>query len=113
MVEPLCKDVKINTKAGDFILFDSRTFHCSTKPTTPTLRVCTYICMLPEEKVANKVKEKRMKALENHRVTCHHPGDGFKTFPETPRYLDNREKFIKLIEKVNHCELDEEMKSLV
>lgn len=32
--EPLCNDVKINTKAGDFILFDSRLFHCNAKPTT-------------------------------------------------------------------------------
>ena len=39
--------LKINTEAGDFILFDSRTFHCNTVPTIESLRVCTYICMIP------------------------------------------------------------------
>ena len=31
--EPFINYEKINTKAGDFILFDSRTFHCNTVPT--------------------------------------------------------------------------------
>lgn len=48
---PLCEDRKINTKAGDFILFDSRTFHCNTVPMMNNLRVCTYICMLPTKKI--------------------------------------------------------------
>lgn len=30
--ETLVDTLKINTKAGDFILFDSRTFHCNTVP---------------------------------------------------------------------------------
>lgn len=41
------KCLKVNTKAGDFILWDSRTFHCNTVPRVKTLRICTYICMLP------------------------------------------------------------------
>lgn len=56
-----CK--KINTKVGDFILFDSRTFHCNTVPKDPVLRVCTYICMIPSENVPEKVKEKRKKTV--------------------------------------------------
>jgi ectoine hydroxylase-related dioxygenase (phytanoyl-CoA dioxygenase family) len=31
--EPLKRTLKVNSKAGDFILFDSRTFHCNTVPT--------------------------------------------------------------------------------
>ena len=87
MEEPLCNDIKINTKAGDFILFDSRTFHCNAKPTTETLRVCTYICMLPEEKVPPKARETRFKAINERRTSNHHAGDGFKMFPALPRYL--------------------------
>ncbi len=30
---PFERVLKINSKAGDFILFDSRTFHCNTVPT--------------------------------------------------------------------------------
>jgi ectoine hydroxylase-related dioxygenase (phytanoyl-CoA dioxygenase family) len=31
---PFEKVLKVNTEAGDFILFDSRTFHCNTVPTS-------------------------------------------------------------------------------
>jgi ectoine hydroxylase-related dioxygenase (phytanoyl-CoA dioxygenase family) len=44
---PLENVLKVNTEAGDFILFDSRTFHCNTVPKVDSLRVCTYICMIP------------------------------------------------------------------
>lgn len=44
---PFEKVLKVNTEAGDFILFDSRLFHCNTVPTVDSLRVCTYICMIP------------------------------------------------------------------
>lgn len=91
------KDIKVNTKAGDFILFDSRTFHCNAKPTTETLRVCTYICMLPSEKVPENKKAARRKAVEERRTSNHHAGDGFKTFPALPRYLDDPKKFKGLI----------------
>ena len=50
--EPLTNTLKVNSKAGDFILFDSRTFHCNTVPTDKkSLRICTYVCMLPADKV--------------------------------------------------------------
>ena len=78
--EPLCYDQKIDTQAGDFILFDSRTFHCNTVPQRNCLRVCTYICMLPAKKVDERIAEGRRKAVEEKRTTCHHPGNGFKTF---------------------------------
>lgn len=82
--EPLCHDRKINTKAGDFILFDSRTFHCNNVPILDNLRVCTYICMLPSEKVPEMMEEVRQKAVQEKRTSSHHPGDGFRTFEEMP-----------------------------
>lgn len=30
--EPLSQCMKVNSKVGDFILFDSRSFHCNTVP---------------------------------------------------------------------------------
>ena len=110
---PLSGDVKINTKAGDFILFDSRTFHCNTKPTTKTLRVCTYICMLPADRVPEKVMENRMKAIKEKRTCCHHPGDGFKMFPKYPRYLNDAENFKNNMEEVMDFKLDEEMIEMI
>lgn len=79
--EPLCYDIKLDTEAGDFILFDSRTFHCNTVPTIDCLRVCTYVCMLPTKKVEERILEGRRKAAEELRTTSHHPADGFRTFP--------------------------------
>ena len=107
--EPLCYDRKLNTKAGDFILFDSRTFHCNTVPMEDNLRVCTYICMLPAKWVPEPVQEVRKKALQERRNTNHHPGDGFKTCAEIPRKVKDVEAFKALIDKINVFELDEEM----
>lgn len=85
--------MKVNSKAGDFILFDSRTFHCNTVPRVQKLRVCTYICMLPADHVAEKTKILRELAVKNRRVSSHHPGDGFRTFPALPRFLPNSARF--------------------
>lgn len=49
--KPFIDYVKLDTEAGDFILWDSRTFHCNTVPTEKSLRVCVYICMIPACKV--------------------------------------------------------------
>ncbi len=49
--EPLCNYIKVNSEAGDFIIFDSRTFHCGCVPRNQNLRVVTYICMLPTKMI--------------------------------------------------------------
>lgn len=104
--EPLSKCIKVNSQAGDFILFDSRTFHCNTVPKKQVLRVCTYICMLPEDHVPERTRILRELAVKNRRVSNHHPGDGFKTFPTLPRFVQNRGHFEQLQGKVNDCEFD-------
>jgi ectoine hydroxylase-related dioxygenase (phytanoyl-CoA dioxygenase family) len=111
--EPMTNVFKVDTKAGDFILFDSRTFHCNTVPTKNVLRVCTYICMLPANHVPEKIRGLRELAAKNRRVSCHHPGDGFRTFPAQPRFLSNPARFGELQNKVNDCEFDEQIKALI
>jgi hypothetical protein len=49
--------------------------------------------MLPESHISEKTKNLRQLAAKNNRVSNHHPGDGFKTFPVFPRYLTNQNKF--------------------
>lgn len=110
---PFTDCLKVNTLAGDFILWDSRTFHCNTVPREKTLRVCTYICMLPEGKVPEKTKVLRDLAVKNRRVSNHHPGNGFKTFPALPRYLTNANRFQELLSKVNDCEFDKMIEALI
>lgn len=69
--------------------------------------------MLPTERVPEKTRELRKMAAKNKRVSCHHPGDGFRTFPVQPRFLPDRVRFGELQAKVDDYELDEAMKSLI
>jgi hypothetical protein len=98
--EELLKNVvKVNCKSGDFILWDSRTFHCNRPPTGNISRACTYICMLPKSHVPEEKKAKRAKAFSEKRCTNHHSGEGFKIFSKLPRFC--YPKILKpLLEKV-------------
>jgi ectoine hydroxylase-related dioxygenase (phytanoyl-CoA dioxygenase family) len=68
---PLCQ-------AGDMILWDSRTMHCSTpaleQPTQPIdqlLRVAAYICMTPKEWATKEVIQNRVQAYMRE-MSLHH-----------------------------------------
>jgi hypothetical protein len=50
----LSKFIKVNCKAGDFVLWDSRTFHCNTVPVKKVIRACSYICMLPKSHISEE-----------------------------------------------------------
>lgn len=80
--------IKICGEAGDFMMWDSRTFHCNTIPTSPKIgRACVYICQIPKSKVNEKTRAKRKNAWEKRRCTSHYPGnDSFKMFPVLPRH---------------------------
>jgi ectoine hydroxylase-related dioxygenase (phytanoyl-CoA dioxygenase family) len=104
---------KINCKAGDFILWDSRTFHCNTVPTKSVIRACVYICMIPKKNVPDEVLEKRKKALTELRCCSHHPGEGLKLFPKAPRFGNTPLKYKELIDIVQKkVKLNDLQKSL-
>jgi len=71
----------VTAKAGDLILWDSRTIHCSSPamrtPETPTdelLRAVAYICMTPENLVKDEsVIHSRKVAYELGLTTSHWP----------------------------------------
>lgn len=88
--------VKVCAEAGDFLLFDSRTFHCNTVPEKEIDRICTYICMLPKDRVPGFSIARRREALEARRCSTHHPGDGFRMFPEVPRYANAEQRRVIL-----------------
>jgi ectoine hydroxylase-related dioxygenase (phytanoyl-CoA dioxygenase family) len=105
--------LKLNCKAGDFILWDSRTFHCNTVPTKSVIRANTYVCMIPKKNVPNETKEKRKKALLQKRCCSHHPGDGFRMFPKYPRFGNTPKRYQELIEEVQKdLKMTDLMKSL-
>jgi hypothetical protein len=62
--EILNQTVKINCKAGSFILWDSRTFHCNTVPKKKVSRSCVYVCMLPNIHLDTEIIEKRKIAFD-------------------------------------------------
>ena len=80
------QSIKVCARAGDFILWDSRTWHCNTTPKTQQVRSVVYACMLPKKLVPDAIKKKRSAAVREQRVSTHHPGTGFRLFPKTPRW---------------------------
>lgn len=90
--------IKVCAEPGDFLLWDSRTFHANAAPVRPgAIRACTYICMLPQERISQYVRFKRQKAWEERRTSSHHPGDGFRMFPTLPRFVTERDRFLATV----------------
>ncbi|MFO0559194.1 MAG: phytanoyl-CoA dioxygenase family protein [Polyangiales bacterium] len=107
--------LKVCARAGDVLLFDSRTFHCNTVPTRKSaVRACSYVCQIPAKRVPYRVRAKRLRAVNERRVSSHHPGDGFKLFPALPRFVTDREAFSKRVRALQEpLALDELQRSLV
>lgn len=107
------KHLKINGKAGDVFLWDSRTLHCNTVPTSQNTRACVYVCQIPKVHVPEKTKKKRESAWMSRRCTNHHPGDGLEVFPVVPRYGDPTIKEIAPTVAIGDDELTTLQKSLL
>jgi hypothetical protein len=87
------KKVKVNAKAGDFILFYSTLAHQAvpTKKDNKTHRLAFYISMLPYHLATQSELKKRSEALCNLRTTSHWACLGFKLNGEFPRnYGDSK-----------------------
>jgi hypothetical protein len=69
--------------------------------------------MIPTEKVPEAILAKRRKAVETHRTSTHHPGDGFKLFPTLPRFVTNRDHFLELVGKINTFKGDHEIEDMI
>lgn len=112
--DPIFKDfVKVCGKAGDFMMWDSRTLHCNTVPTSQNIRACVYICQIPKSKVPKKTREKRESIWLAKRCSNHYPGDGFKAFPVVPRYGDQAIRGIIPKVSIEDDDLTELQKSLL
>jgi len=105
--------VKICGKAGDFMMWDSRTLHCNTVPTSQNVRACVYVCQIPKKKVPEKSLKKRKAAWIAKRCSNHHPGDGFTMFPVVPRFADQEIKTIVPEISMQDEDLNDVQKSLL
>ena len=79
--------VLVCARAGDLILWDSRTVHCNTPALTWTprseppgdgeaadlIRLVAYVCMLPRSRVADEMLPRRRGAFEHRMPTAHWP----------------------------------------
>jgi len=112
--DPVFKNyIKICGKAGDFMMWDSRVFHCNTVPTTQNIRACVYICQVPKKMVPPEMVKIRESAWKDKRCSNHHPGDGFTIFPAVPRRASNSIKDIAPTVSVNEEDLTPLQKSLL
>jgi len=75
--EKECHRVSIKCRAGDMVLWDSRTIHCGQGPlkkrTSKNYRHVVYVCMTPKMMTTASVLKKRISAFENGRMTTHMP----------------------------------------
>lgn len=97
--------VKVCAEPGDFLLWDSRTFHCNAVPERQdALRVCTYICQLPKTRLSSVIRAKRQQAFEEKRTSTHHPAEGFRLFPTLPRFVTDRDRFLQKVRAVQNLD---------
>lgn len=89
---------KVEARAGDFLMWDSRTLHANAVPTRPgSVRACAYVCMLPQRRLGEALHRKRRSAFEERRTSTHHPAEGFRTFPKLPRFVTDRDAFYERV----------------
>lgn len=71
------QSVLVTCRAGDLVLWDSRTVHCNTPGSASTvkdelIRILAYICMQPVAMCAEEgIEEKRKSAYERHVTSSH------------------------------------------
>ena len=90
-LDPILKDCPIYKpclKAGEILLFDSRTFHCNIAPTSSNTRMCVYVSMQPRKYASESDLNKRVKLYETGRMTGHWCyGEFFNLSPVEPNPL--------------------------
>ena len=81
----------LNVKAGDLVIWDSRTFHQNTcgTPQCNEERLIQYLCYLPKNNIGNDEKQQkiRRKYFENKRTTSHWPYP-MNVVPEQPNFYN-------------------------
>ena len=99
------KVVKVCGNAGEIFLWDSRIFHCNVPPVNHnSVRMCTYVCMLPTVNATPDIIQKRIKFYEEGRMTSHWPYGEF--FRDNGKHPHNRGKQVIKIEQPVIAELN-------
>lgn len=64
--------IKICAEPGQLILWDSRTFHANTGPTNGDIRMCSYVSMVPRDRLSEKELKKHVDLYIQGKMTGHH-----------------------------------------
>eukprot|EP01133_Synstelium_polycarpum_P013335 gene13335-15682_t len=84
-----CKLVKVNCKVGDVVLWDSRTIHYASHPTSRSCRMVVYTSYQPASLITPADLEKKRNAFHQKRMTSHWASENIKLFPKAPRTYGN------------------------
>ena len=85
-----CKQIKVNCKAGDMVLWDSRTVHYNKTPSLKSkCRSVIYVCMTPKKLATKNDLEKKVSAFKYGRMTSHWPHKPI-LFPINPNTRGNK-----------------------
>ncbi|GAA5933367.1 hypothetical protein JCM3775_000668 [Rhodotorula graminis] len=68
-----CEWIKVCANPGDLILWDSRTLHYNRPPSGDRTRICTYVCMAPDELLNAKDRAVKQKLFADKGATTHNP----------------------------------------
>jgi hypothetical protein len=72
-----CSRVSIKCRAGDMVIWDSRTIHCGQGPVkkraSKNYRHVVYVAMTPKKMTSGRVLKNRISAFEKRRMTTHMP----------------------------------------
>lgn len=94
-----CKPVRVLAKAGDFVLWDSRTAHYGIEPlkerNKANFRSVLYICMTPRKLISEKSLKSKKKGFLKMRMTTHWPHRA-KLFRKYPMEFNDIEKIPEL-----------------
>ncbi len=67
------KPIKVTAPKGSFVLWDSRTVHCSCLPTSNNIRYCIYVCMLPTHRATTSQLIEKKDVFQKRLGTSHWP----------------------------------------
>ncbi|KAK4699933.1 hypothetical protein P7C70_g6324, partial [Phenoliferia sp. Uapishka_3] len=67
------EEIKVETQAGDFVVWDSRTVHFNCAPTGHRTRVVIYICMAPASFASEDALKKKSDVFDKRLASTHWP----------------------------------------
>jgi hypothetical protein len=97
-----CRQMNIVCPAGSLVLWDSRTIHSGKEALkvreNPNFRCVTYLCYTPRSLITEANRKKKVKALNELRLTSHWPHK-VKLFPVQPRTYGKEVPRLKSIKR--------------